>query len=184
MDTKAYDKFTMGVRSIDTDHSYIHDGIGFVCTKVFSLGNAAVQNCILTTPAITPGGANVYIHIRPASVTSSASAVIVNFYEGCTYTGGTPITGSFNRNRNSSNNTSMILIDGSPTVSSDGTLLTTNYIGVGGTPSQVAGGGLSGTFEELVLKPSTNYLLRFTNQTSTTTTISAGIFWYEEEMGV
>jgi len=182
MDTKAYDKFTSGVRSIDTDHSYIHDGIGFVCSKVLSLTGSATLDCTFVTPGIGAGLPNVFMHMRPISAWSSASAVLIDFYEGATTTGGTLVTGSFNRNRNVPKDSSMILTSG-VTTSVTGTLLTSNYVGTAGTPAKVAGGGTVGSFEEIVLKPSTKYLLRIVNQTSTATSVDVSLFWYEEEMG-
>lgn len=181
MDTKAYDVFTGAVRAIDTDHSYIHYGGGFTCSKVLTLAGNATTDCILKTASIADS--RKYVHIRPIRISSSASALEVTFAEAPTYTGGTEITGSFNRNRNSAHLPFTKLYDTNVSVTETGTVLTVNYIGVGGNPSSAAGGSLSGTVDEIVLKPETAYLIRLKNQTSTQTIVDIDLFWYEEDEG-
>lgn len=161
---------------IQSDHAYIHDGIGYNYPCTFSLGNAAVKGCVIQAPAAG------FIHWRPTTISTTASAVSVGFYEAPVYTGGAPITGIVNHNRNSTIATMVVLIDGTLTITNAGTLLSTASYGAAGQPANRSGGG-GGAENEYVLKPGLEYLLLVTNLTSTTTQVYADFFWYEEEKG-
>jgi hypothetical protein len=61
-----------------------------------------------------------------------------------------------------------------------GILIQSTGIGTSGNPASKGGGG-AGANEELILKPSTNYVATLTPDAETT--CIATLFWYEEERG-
>lgn len=170
------DKFTDAQVVLQGDHHYIHKGLAFQYACTFSLGNAATKTCVIKTPSN-----GKYIHWRPTRVSTVTSAIKVELYEKPTYTGGTVLTAQ-NVNRNSTLLASTVLLDGTISVSNNGTLLSIDALGAGGNPSKVAGGA-AGNENEIVLKHDEEYLLIFTNLTSTTTVVTADVFWYEEGEG-
>lgn len=174
---KFEEKLTGYCGVIGSDHAYIHQGRGFQYPCSFSLGNGAVKGCIIRTPLITSLNEN---HWRPTRATTSAAAVRVELYEAPTYTGGTPLTGIVNMNRSSTRTPETVLVDGTLSISNNGTLLSIDILGGSGSPARVAGGS-GGQENEIYLDNATEYLLLFTNITTTTTIISANLFWYEEE---
>jgi len=104
----------------------------------------------------------------------------VELYEAPTYTGGNLLTGIVNANRNHTREPVTTLRDGvTLSVSDNGTRLSADIVGSGGTPARVAGGA-GGNENEFVLKSNTEYLLLITNLSSTATVLSADLFWYEE----
>ena len=82
-----------------------------------------------------------------------------------------------NRNRFSSN-VSSIVVTSSPTLGTDdGTQLATAVI-PGGTGGN-ATGGISGSFEEWILKTNESYLFRLTNISGNTKAVMLQLDWYE-----
>ena len=173
--------FTGYCATIDSDHAYIHKGLGFQYPCTFSLGNAATKGCIIKTPNADTAGR--YIHWRPTRVASSAAAVKIELYESPTYSGGSQLSGIVNMNRNSTRTPENILWDGTLTITDNGDLISIDIVGGGGNPSSVAG-GTGGNENEILLASNKEYLLLFTNITTTTTQISADLYWYEEGQGV
>jgi hypothetical protein len=161
---------------IQSDHAYIHDGIGYNYPCSFTLGNVEAKGCIIVAPL------DCYIHWRPTTISTTASAVSVSLYEAPTYTGGAALTGLVNHNRNEPDTPKMVLKDGTLTITDNGKLLATASYGAAGQPANRAGGS-GGSDNEYVFKPGLEYLLLITNLTSTTTTVFADLFWYEEEDG-
>ena len=172
--------FTNYCAVIGSDHAYIHQGLGFQYPCTFSLGNAATKGCIIKTPNAATGGR--YIHWRPTRVATLSSGIKVELFETPTYTGGSQLAGVVNMNRNSTRTPENIIWDGTLTITDEGDLLSIDILGSGGRPQNVAG-GTGGNENEILLKSNTEYLLLFTNMTSTTTQISADLFWYEEGKG-
>lgn len=174
----ALDRFTGFLTNITGDHRYIHEGKAFsFSTVTTSIAAAGVYDINITTPA------NGYVHWRPVAFGTSANITLLELYEGATRsaTGGT-IT-PINRNRNKTN-ASTVTVNYAVTTTGTGTFLRSVTAGAGGVTAR-AGGSSAGEVEEFVMKPSTNYLVRFTNIGSTTaTTVYFTAFWYEETYGV
>lgn len=175
---QAIERFTGGIKSISTDHAYIHNGQAFsFSAATTSIAAGGVYDFNITTPATG------YVHWRPTTFGTSANITILELFEGATRsaTGGT-IT-PVNRNRNNAT-ASAVTVNYAVTTTATGTLLRSVTAGAGGVTAR-AGGSASGESEEFVLKPGTNYLLRLTNIGSTTaTTAYLTGFWYEEGVGV
>ena len=174
----ASERLTSAIRTIETEHSYIHEGIFFESYNKFTLAAGATK--VITLKA----AAGKYLHYRPTSLVTSADKVLIEFYEGATLTAatGTAVTPS-NHNRNSALASTTTLLD-APTVTANGTKFAQVYIpgatGTGGTRTGQSA-GTSGS--EWVLKPNTVYLIRVTNGSSGSNDIQVNFQWYEESMG-
>lgn len=174
----ASEWLTSAIRTIETEHAYIHDGIFFEIYNKFTLASAATRVVTFKTPV------GIYLHYKPTSLVTSADKVTIEFFEGATVTAstGTTVIPS-NHNRNSSKASGVTFLD-APTVTADGTKFAQVYIpgssGVGGTRT----GNSAGTSDnEWVLKPNTTYMIRVTNGSSSSNDIQVNLQWYEESLG-
>jgi len=168
------ERVTHSLPSIATDHEYIHEGIFFQCSLKFTLSAAGTRIIVLTTPA------DKYIHYRNERLATSGDKLTIELYEGPTVTAetGTPVT-CYNHNRLSTITADMAVLV-APTVTVDGTLLSTAFIGGGtGTGSSRSGAELTDG-NEWVLKRSTKYMLKITNGSSADNIVCVNPVWYEE----
>ena len=175
---EASERITSAIRTIETEHSYIHEGIFFESFNKFTLAGGATR---VVTIKPTAG---IYLHYRPTNLVTSADKVLIEFYEGATLTAatGTAVTPS-NHNRNSTLTSKVTLLD-APTVTANGTKFAQVYIpgatGTGGTRTGQSA-GTSGS--EWVLKPNTQYMIKVTNGSSGSNDIQVNFQWYEETAG-
>ena len=134
----------------DEIHSQIHRGNLYTITQQANLG-AGTETDILIRPS---GG----MHLRISAAVEHK--MLVNLYEGTTWSAaGAPLT-ALNRNR-FSGNTHDAQLNLAPTVTGTGVLISGIYV-PGGTPDLPIGGSLKG-FEEWILNPANDYLLRISN---------------------
>ena len=174
----ASERLTSAIRTIETEHAYIHEGIFYESYNKFTLAAGAKRVVTIKSPV------GKYLHYRPTNLVTSADKVTIEFYEGATVTAetGTAVTPS-NHDRNSALTSGVTLLD-APTVTADGTKFAQVYIpgatGTGGTRTGQSA-GTSGS--EWVLKPNTVYLIRVTNGSSGSNDIQVNFQWYEESMG-
>lgn len=164
----------MGV--IGSDHAYIHDGKAF--TAFVNTGEIlAAYDVAFTTPSVASGK---FIHWRPNGLDTSADYVLVTLREGDSFSDGTAVT-PINRNRLSSETTTMQAFVKGATATPTGTIIQQGGIGASGNPVSRSGGG-SAADEELVLKQNTNYV--FTLEPAGATEVNLSLFWYEEDKGI
>ena len=104
---------------------------------------------------------------------SYGGAGMLSVYEGATYTGGTPVTDIFNRNRNSATVPAITIIDG--VTSADGVKLP--YTAIAGAAGKTADGVRAN--DEVILKNNTTYVIRYEEITATTRLI-IHFEWYED----
>lgn len=176
--TPSTDEFTGFDIAISGDHAYIHKGLAYSSSGKVSILANAEYSLTLTTPEASAG----YVHFRPARVASSASYMEITLLEAPVFSAGTG-GDEINRNRNSTRAAGAAYAYGA-TYTSGGTVLDVTTLGTGGNPSRI-GGGSDGADNEIVLKPSTTYLLQAKNPAGgATTTFSWELFWYEEPFGV
>lgn len=145
--------FTNEVISTDVVHQRIHQGIMFGATVYdAALANAADLELLLQV------GAGV-AHARLVGRIGGDGEL--RLFEGTTFSSAGSAVASVNRNRTKSI-TSTVTVTSAPTITDDGTELETQLI-PGGSGFLLSGGGEGPVFEEVILAPSTNYLLRLTN---------------------
>jgi hypothetical protein len=165
--------------TIDSDHRYIHEGIGFELPVTTATINAAGTYYISLKPA-----AGCYVHLKPTKIWSSANILKYELYEGSTIDAAGDVATPVNKNRNSTT-VSKVTCKTAATTTVDGTLLDIATVDTGGTPSSSSGGAIGGGTDEIVLKPNTQYTVKLTNIGLTTATVGyLGLFWYEETTGV
>lgn len=104
---------------------------------------------------------------------SYGGAGMFSVYEGATYTGGTPVTDIYNRNRNSTTVPAMTIVSG--VTSSNGTKLP--YTAIAGAAGKTADGVRAN--DEVILKNNTTYVIRYEEITATTRLI-IHFEWYED----
>ena len=172
-----HERITGAKRTIETEHSYIHEGIFFQVFDLATLATTATRNFVIQTPA------NLYLHYRNERVSSSGDKILIQLFEGTTLDavpGGTPLT-PFNHNRESGlNSATTVLIN--PTITDDGLQIAQSYIGGGTGVGGARSGEETSAANEWILSPATNYLVRITNGSTANNIINTLIAWYEEDM--
>lgn len=123
---------------------------------------------VVPTYADVRGCPHLMIHMQ-----SYGGAGMLSVYEGATYTGGTPVTDIYNRNRNSTTVPAMTIVSG--VTSSNGTKLP--YTAIAGASEKTADGVRAN--DEVVLKNNTTYVIRYEEITPTTRLI-IHFEWYED----
>jgi hypothetical protein len=174
-ESRSFDRFHWAQTVIDAEHRLVHEGLLYssdpIATGVANNGSA---DYLMTVPE------GVFPHVRVAKWSSSDGPGQVYVYEETVVSANGTEENTFNRNRNSSNNSASQLYRG-PTISTLGTLISTAFI-----PAVSSGffAGAAAVFgddpgEEWVLKPGSNYLFRFTNTSGGAVTINLTLSWYE-----
>jgi len=178
------DQSTHVVTTIDYAHHEIHAGSYFVVTySVASLGALTTPDDMITLTFKTPNTTKWCHFVFSAKGTA---AMRTRFIEGGTG-GGASATGTvaiLNKNRNSTNTSDVLNVEGTPatgSVSYDATLVTggttlwDEYLE--GSTGPMSGGAASGTREEFILKQNTQYQLSLYG--TATEPASLIMFWYE-----
>lgn len=165
---RAVDPYTGAVIGIDLEHARIHEGRGFAVSLTASVANAANFDLLLKNPAAS------HPHLRLYKITAQDAPGTVRLYENPTTTLDGAAEPALNLNRNSANVADLAVFS-SPTVSAAGTQLEADFI----AGEKKTGGSMVDVTQEWILKPSEDYLLRYTNNSGVTTAISVNLFWYE-----
>lgn len=161
------DASTHSLQVIDYEHHEIHGGSAYFYTDSVELGNAGVQDYLLTTPDTT-AWAHLTFQITGSAITQ------VQVYEAAGKSGTTAQT-TQNHNRNSAN-TSGLTIHKGTSGSGDGTLIWQRKSGSAQGQSRT---GVEATHTgEIILKQNTKYIFRITSGTAANLT-NALFDWYE-----
>ena len=162
------DEITGNLVVIHTEHHEVHEG------EMFHGGwSASVANNASADTLITVGAKGTHIVFGVAA----GGACQVYLYEAPTASGGSAQT-MYNMNRNSALVTPAAIAS-APTVSATGSVTLVNgwYL-PGGNSEQTRGGGGVRAETEWMLKPGTVYLLRVTNVSGASVTVSSAIECY------
>lgn len=172
---RCYDPLVHAVTVIDSPHRMAHDGFMYHTSgKVTGIANGASVEVLMVTPA------DLMPHFNRALFSFSRGDWDIDTFEDVVVSAeGTLITNVYNTNRNSSN-TPGLMIFNTPTVTGDGTQLHKLWAVPTGT-GQGNTIGLSDVKngEEWILKPSTIYMVRLTNNSGGNATMSYEFLWYE-----
>lgn len=155
--------------TITVEHSKIHQGKGWeVSIETGNISSGASYYVLFkTSDGYRP-------HLRSYEITATDSPITIRLFEGSTVSAdGTAVTAR-NRNRNQSDNNGVSVFY-QPIVTAEGTRLETDYIASGGNK---IGGNAGSFYEEWILKPSTNYLMKITNGSNNTVEAFFNAFWY------
>lgn len=170
---RKFDQYAHAVTSIDEPHRMIHDGFMFSLEhSSASLANNGDLDLLITVPA------GVFPHIRQTGVRVGDTPCTVHFFEGPTTSANGTALAVYNRNRNSDNTNDVTIYVG-PTVSDDGTELVRRLLPASGGFFTPGGASIQGFSEEWILAPSTDYLVRVTNESGAAIDLTVDILWYE-----
>lgn len=174
---KTIDNLTHSLTTMDNDHNYIHQGKLFTYHEYFTLATTAVKIFAFTTSSTKD------FHYRPELISSSADKLLIELIELPTITGGTnKLTSIINRNRKSSNTSTMQTLTSGSTISVEGTTIVTSYIGGGTGAGQNRSGSETGVENEVILKNNSIYAIRITNNSTTDNVVKMTMNWYEEDL--
>ncbi len=165
------DLYSGAVGVIEQEHLKIHEGKLFTIAKRFTVTNVGGTHEFL---GVVP--AAVFPHFRSLTITSDGGPNDVDFYEDTTVSANGAAVTPYNNNRNSITIPELLIYD-IPTITGDGTLL--EPILIPGTKQ--AGSFGSEASNEWILKASSNYMIRITNNTvgAGTSNFTINMFWYE-----
>lgn len=140
--------------TIDAVHHRAHEG------GLFSTGATAAALATATALEflIQTAAAPSSLHLR--GTVQLGGDGDVEFYEGTTFSAAGTAAGAVDHNRDTAN-VALGTFTHTPTLTADGSLLFASEI-IGGRGGNAVGGETS-SFQEWILAPSTNYLLRLTN---------------------
>ena len=177
-------KFAPDVHAVTTMphvHRVGHDGFFFHASgKVSAMVDANVDDFLIVTPA-TPE-----VNFGSLSLKVGDGDVDVQFYEDTTTSDPGAALTELNVNRLSAITPGTVITFG-PTVTGVGTLLHTDWVPPTGTGiGQTANGSFSGggKGEEWILKASTQYMIRITNNSGATLDYAWEMSWYEPDYDV
>lgn len=170
-DINNIDSKRNGQVSITTPHDAVHDGIMFEISHIFAnvasgggnadilIVNGSSKELHTTIHVVSGAEASMYMYESP-TVTAVGTQLAIN-----------------DMNRTTRNSPVSTTAYHTPTIGAVGTLLSESLI-EGGTAGRAIGGQVRwGT--EWILRKSTNYLIRITNNTQNTANMSIQIEFYE-----
>lgn len=177
---QIFDTFTDGIKTIDNDHNYIHEGKKFMYGENFSLASAGTKLYTFTTPSVSSGK---QIHLRPPKISCSGDKLKWEFIENnfVNGSGSNLLTKIYNFKRDGTSSL-MQFFNGGEAEATPGTVLFPDYIGGGTNVGGNSTGGVTQDKEEIVLKVNTNYSYLFTNSSANTNVINIFLSWYEESV--
>ena len=158
-----------GLKTIETEHSEIHEGETYICSHFYSLvADDANADLRITL------GSNKELHITISVAVAGNGEIFL--YEGTTYTVDGTLIPIYNRDRTSSK-TSDATCRYTPTVNVLGTELFHGY--APGGEKKEAIGSVRRTAQEWIFKKSEDYLIRFTNRSGGAIDVSIEVEYYE-----
>ena len=171
---------TGGIVVTESDHTAIHKGYGYKgVLEITTLAGGATLSWSLVTPATK------YVHFKNLKLVALGSSCKVEFLKevDITVDTGTAV-GLVNQNLNSSN-VAGVTVKSSPTYTG-GVVVDGAYILIDSTNQSVGSATSSGfPYEEIVLEPDTQYVIKVTNLDPTEVVAKAIVqfFFYEEPTG-
>jgi len=165
----SVDSKVRAFKTIETEHSEIHEGETYVCSHFYPLvADDANADLRITL------GSNKELHITITVAVAGNGETLL--YEGTTYTvAGTNVV-IYNRDRTSSKSPDPTCRH-TPTTDVLGTELFHGY--APGGEKKEAIGSVRRTAQEWIFKKSEDYLVRFTNRSGGAIDVSIEVEWYE-----
>jgi len=169
--------FKGAVLTIPIEHHEIHCGDSYECSYITNLGNGGVLDVLIVVPneglsEAHPGDAQDTKQYHFKGTVATESEATVEFFEAVEVSANGTALNVFCRNRNFTIGDTLDIYH-TPTVTSTGTRLV-----VAKTGSGRGIGGTLGRSDEFILKDNTLYLLRITNNTTTSEWVSINLDYY------
>jgi hypothetical protein len=172
--TNIIERVTGGVKQIDTDHKYIHEGAFFSASIKFTLTPGSIKYIGLETPP------DLYIHYRNERVVSSGDKVTIELIEAPAFTRSASLIIGYNHKRIGTPPAATVVLCDTPTAISGGTTINQSFIGGGTGQGQARSGEDVTAANEYILKRNAKYLIKITNGSSANNIIQVNPLWYEE----
>lgn len=153
---------------IEPEHTRIHEGVAYIHSHEHIVANDVNLDHLLKNPA------GSFPHLRWWRFITTASPGMIMIFKNPTTTADGTATNTVNLNDNSTNTPNLQLFS-NPTVTDPGTEMYVDYV----TGTKLQGGSPDKIISEIILKPSTNYLIRYTNRAGVDIDLNTNIFWYE-----
>lgn len=166
------EQFSRAMKAIEISHVFIHAGETFRYSNPVTLGSAASQDYMITTPA---SGKSMHM------IMSIDGTAVTSFfvYEAGDRTG-TTLQTYYNANRNSTNTSTATIHKGTSGGTTDGTLIASYASGT--ATNQSRGSSNVSHDSEWVLKQNTKYIIRITSGTAGNL-CNLYLEWYEHVSG-
>lgn len=170
---RAWDQYAHALTTIDETHRMIHDGFSYHCTSRTTVANGGDLDILLVNPA------GSFPHMNGILFSLSDSPCDIKTYSGATTSAAGVVVTRWNRNLNSSNESKLIASTG-PTITDLGTQIHDRFVpDAGGQGSKDVGLVTPNFGEEWILVPETEYIVRLTNNSGGSITVSMEMLWYE-----
>ena len=156
------------IPTIGPEHSRIHEGVAYLHSHEHIVANNGIVDHLLKVPA------GAFPHLRWWRFIATGAPGVVRIYRSPTITDDGVAATVLNLNENSSNTPNLALLS-TPTISDVGTQMYVDYI----TGDKLSGGSPDKIVSEIPLKPTINYLIRYTNMSGVDVDVNTNIFWYE-----
>jgi hypothetical protein len=166
------DTHQIAVVAITSEHQHVHEGDGYsVAAKISGITATGGTGLYLLN---NTNGQNP--HLRAMQMTTTGAPASVELFEATvTALDGSQVT-AYNKNRTSTNTPSLEIYTG-PTLVTIGTKIDEDIIPAVGNK---AGSAAEAVGEEWILKSSTKYCIRVTNNDNQDIDAMLKLFWYEE----
>lgn len=161
---------TGGLKAINELQSAIHDGMAFGISQHGTI-SAGVTLVMLGVTG------NLQVHFDGFICDISQGNFLLELYEAPTVTTLGTLQATRRRNRSNTNVSQMLIYSGG-TVSANGTLIMDDLLLNIGQGSNIVSGNAS-IDDGFVLKANTTYMIKLTNQASSTTSYNAKFVWHE-----
>ncbi len=165
------DKITNAIVTIGYAHHEIHDGSHYIFRSYETVAKNGNKEILIVTPNTTKWG-----HVTIGFFLST-STTLIELFEGVTTSANGTLANSRNRNRNFTDNNTVLLYD-DPTVTDGAVAGNVIQDGMFGSGKNSFGGGARDN-EEVVLKQNTKYLFRATEQNVSAVIFNYYFDWYE-----
>jgi len=163
--------------TIPIEHHEIHCGDSYETSHIADLGNGDVLDVLIIVPneglsETHPGDAQDTKQYHFKGTVSTELETTIEFFEGVSVSANGNALNVFCRNRNFTVGDTIDIYE-SPTVTSTGTRLVVAKLG-----SAKSYGGTLGRQDEFILKDNTSYILRITNNVTTSNWVSVNLDYY------
>lgn len=173
-----------GLRAVESWEDAIDNGNAYEMSAVAD--GAFVLQASHDMILVANSGTSHKMQFAGFFINSSNNPILIEFWEGASWSGGDVGTppAAINRNRNSINTpTATVSMKGYytiPIVRTGGTLLTQLTIYSGAASFNFA--NLANLMEKWDLKPNTDYTVRLKNSAATSASIAARMLWFEKTL--
>lgn len=161
------DEFSQSLVNMNQEHHVIRIGNAYSMDVYSTVVNWTPKYCQFKTGA-------KYIHLKEKWIVNGTDTLLCTLFEAPTVTDWTTPIVPLNKNRNSTNTSSMTIYS-NPTAISGGTIMEYDYL----SGAVMSSALMQRSTNEWILKPNTNYVYKLECLSVWTATFLSKLFWYE-----